>query len=649
MTNEKNEIEKLDLKSMSLADEKQNQLLRLFPEIRTENGKIDFEKLKLTLGENVDVGKERYGMNWPGKSGCFTTIQTPSLGTLLPKANESVNFEKSENLIIEGDNLEVLKIMQKSYLGKIKVIYLDPPYNTGKDFIYPDNFTESLQTYLEYTGQVDSQGKKFGSNTETDGRFHSKWMNMMWPRLYLARNLLTQDGIILISIDESEVNNLKKICDEIYGEENFAGEIILKNSSKNDEAYVSIQHEYVLFYVKDKNSNLGHWREQKEGLPQIYKAFEGFRKSRGNDWEQIHKDALEWYNQFPEANPITASRHYNWMDDNGVYFADNISKPANGYYYDIIHPITKAPCKKPSGGWRFVQETMERKIKNNEIHFGKDHTTVPNNKTYLKNTESQSFGSVKFKDGRVASNLLYNLMEEECFTNPKDPEFLGQIFKAIGLENGDYVLDFFAGSGSTGQAVLDLNLKDGLSRKFILVQLPERIEHKIYSTIADITKERIRRVIKKIKGENSQISMIGNNSIDLGFKVFKLAESNFKTWEQHSSSEQLESQLDLHIDHVKNNRTAEDILFEILMKSGFPIATKIEIQNFSKQIVYSIAGGMLLICLEESLSLDLIKYIADQKPERVICLDQGFANNDQLKANTVQIFRIKGITSFKTV
>ena len=243
--------EKLNLRSLDVAEDKRRELLRLFPEIRTEGGKIDFESLKLALGEAVDVGKERYGMNWPGKADCFRTIQTPSVGTLRPARDESVNFNTTENLIIEGDNLEVLKLLQKSYLGKIKMIYIDPPYNTGNDFIYPDNYTESLQTYLEYTGQVDAQGKKFSTNTDADGRFHSKWLNMMYPRLFLARNLLRDDGIIFISIDDAEVGDLRRLCDEIFGETSFlACAIWQKRTSPDGRTALSAAHDYILCYTK---------------------------------------------------------------------------------------------------------------------------------------------------------------------------------------------------------------------------------------------------------------------------------------------------------------------------------------------------------------------------------------------------------------
>src|SRR6266542_3772719 len=250
--------EKFDLRSHDITEDKQAELLRLFPEIRTEGGKIDFERLKLALGESVDVGKERYGMVWPGKADCCRTIQQPRLGTLRPCPEESVNFDTTENLIIEGDNLEVLKLLQKSYLGKVKMIYIDPPYNTGNDFIYPDNYTESLQTYLEYTGQVDAEGRRFGTNTEADGRFHSKWLNMMYPRLYLARNLLRQDGVIFISIDDGEVGNLRKLSNEVFGEENFIATVIWQKvfSPKNSARHLSEDHDYVVVYARSAET----WR-----------------------------------------------------------------------------------------------------------------------------------------------------------------------------------------------------------------------------------------------------------------------------------------------------------------------------------------------------------------------------------------------------
>jgi adenine-specific DNA-methyltransferase len=256
--------EKFDLLSTDVAAEKRAGLIHLFPEIRTEDGKIDFDRLKLALGETVDVGKERYGLTWPGKAECLRTIQAPSLGTLRPCPKESVNFDKTENLIIEGDNLEVLKLLQKSYLGKVKMIYIDPPYNTGNDFIYPDNYTESLQTYLEYTQQADAEGRKFGTNTEADGRFHSKWLNMMYPRLYLARNLLREDGIVFVSINDVEIHNLRLILNDIFGEENWIGTLVWKGATDNNPTRIVVEHEYIVCYARNKDMVASVWKNRSE-------------------------------------------------------------------------------------------------------------------------------------------------------------------------------------------------------------------------------------------------------------------------------------------------------------------------------------------------------------------------------------------------
>ncbi len=273
------EPDKLDLRSHDIAADKRRELLRLFPEVRTEGGKLDFERLKLALGEAVDVGKERYGMNWPGKADCFRTIQAPSLGTLRPCPEESVNFDTTENLIIEGDNLEVLKLLQKSYLGKVKMIYIDPPYNTGNDFIYPDNYTESLQTYLEYTGQVDSERRKFSTNTEANGRFHSKWLSMMYPRLYLARNLLREDGFLVANIDDSELSSLRSILNEVFGEENLAAVLVFDRNRKNDAKLFSVGHEYMVVYARNKallTEMKLKLRSLKEGVEEVREECERF-------------------------------------------------------------------------------------------------------------------------------------------------------------------------------------------------------------------------------------------------------------------------------------------------------------------------------------------------------------------------------------
>ena len=621
--------EKFDLNSLDLTAEKLQELLRIFPEVRTEDGKIDFDRLKLALGETVDVGKERYGMNWPGKADCFQVIQTPSTGTLLPCPDESIDFESSENLIIEGDNLEVLKLLQKSYLGKVKMIYIDPPYNTGNDFIYPDNFSESIQTYLEYTSQVDSEGKKFGTNSDTDGRFHSRWLNMMYPRLYLAKNLLSEDGVIFISIDNGELQNLRKFCDEIFGEENFIELIIWKKrSTPPNDKVIGANHDYILAFSKNKDLLKINLRSRTEEQIARYQNPDNHPKgvwTPGDLMANVKGGRYVPSLYFPIKNPSTGEEHY--------------------------------PGK--NGNWRFNKTTIDKLISNNEIYFGEDGNGRPKLKRFLCNVKEGitwptiwDFVPLNTHGSEEMQTLLGNM---NIFENPKPSGLISELLK-IGSQKDSIVLDFFAGSGTTAHAVLDINKKDGGNRKFILVQLPEQCEKTSeagkagYSTITEITKERVRRVIKKLNdSEDGQLPLDAPQ--DRGFRVFKLAESNFKPWNADLSKDAtaLEKQLELHVDHIRPGRSQDDILYEILLKSGFPLTAPVEPLTLAGKQVFSIASSELLVCLESELTLELIRAIAERKPQRVVCLDAGFAGNDQLKTNAVQIFKTQGIPSFKTV
>lgn len=666
--NSNTEPEKLELSSLDIADQKRQQLLALFPEVRTEGGKVDFESLKSVLGEALDAGRERFGMNWPGKSECMRTIQAPSLGTLLPCPEESIDWNTSANVVIEGDNLEVLKLLQKSYLGKIKMIYIDPPYNTGNDLVYPDNYSESLETYLQFSGQVDSDRRKYSPNSESQGRFHSKWLNMIMPRLYMARSLLAPDGILAVSIDETEHPNLRGICDQVFGEENFAGEIVWKNSSKNDEDYVAIQHEYIVFYVRDKSMNLGQWSERKEGLEEIYKAFDGFKRAHGTDWKAIHSAAQAWFKQFPPSDPISDSSHYSWMDEKGVYFPADLSGPNFGQYtYEVTHPVTCKPCKSPASGWRFPLDTMTQLVAGGRIHFGDDHTTVPCNKTYLRDTEFQSLTSIKMVDGRAASKRLQTLFGKKVFTNPKDELLLARLMKAVGVAGSDIVLDFFAGSGTTLHAVKLLNEMQGSTCSGILVQLPEDL-HEIVATAKGSAKQTTKNAIELLESLGKPANLFelcaerlrrvftGSSLLQdssHGFRLFRLAPSNFIPWDGTAANDgqQLAKQLQLSVDHTRSDRTPIELLFEILLKSwGEPA---LSIQAAQEQIeevsTYSIADGAFFICLEDSVSLGVIRALAARKPDRVVMRESAFAGNDQLKTNAVQTFKTNGVTSFKVV
>ncbi|MCE7972471.1 MAG: site-specific DNA-methyltransferase [Leptolyngbya sp. PLA2] len=626
------EPEKLDLRSHDIAADRMAELLRLFPEIRTESGKLDFERLKLALGEAVDVGKERYGMNWPGKAECFRTIQTPSVATLRPCPEESVNFDTTENLIVEGDNLEVLKLLQKSYLGKVKMIYIDPPYNTGNDFIYPDDYAESLRTYLEYTGQVDAEGRRFGTNTDADGRFHSKWMNMMYPRLYLARNLLRDDGVIFITIDDTEADNLKKIANEVFGEENFVANVVWqkKYAVSNDDPGIAPMHDHVL----------------------VFRRSEHFER---NLLPRTEKQTQRYTN--PDNDPRGP-----WSSDNYISNKSRQERPT--LWYAIRHPKTgEEVWPEESAVWRYSRERHQQIEAEGRLYWGPDQGYKrPRLKRFLSEIQDGVVPSTWWTFQEVGHNdegqkETAELIGPKIFSTPKPVRLIRRMIE-LGSGKNDIVMDFFAGSGATAHAVLNANQEDGGTRRFILVQLPEACDPDSpaakagFKTIADICKERVRRVIKKLNDEEAdKLDMSGGSTPDRGFRVYKLAESNFTEWDARVEHEAgaLEKQLELHVDHIRDGRSADDILYELLLKSGFPLTTPVEKKTLAGKTVYSVAGGVLMICLERELTLELIRAIADAKPERVVLLDAGFAKNDQLKANAVQTFRTKGVTSFKTV
>ncbi|HCF7935821.1 TPA: site-specific DNA-methyltransferase [Klebsiella michiganensis] len=610
-----------------------------FPQCFDKNGAFIQEKLlEIIKSSDVELSKESYSLNWLGKSYARLLANLPPK-TLLSEDkdhNQREENKNSQNLLIKGDNLEVLKHMINAYSEKVKMIYIDPPYNTGSDgFVYNDDRKFTPEQLSELAGIDLDEATRILDFTVKGSSSHSAWLTFMYPRLYVARELLKDDGIICISIDENEHSNLKILCDEVFGEFNFAGEIVWKNSSKNDQAYISIQHEYLLFYVKSKEHNSGQWSEKKEGLDEIYKAFDGFRKKHGDNWAAIHKDALEWFNQFPASNPITNSKHYNWMDERGIYFPDNISKPANGYYYEIEHPITKKPCKKPAGGWRFIEETMKHKISENRIHFGKDHTVVPNNKTYLKDTEYQSLTSIKFKDGRVASNMLKNLFgQKDIFTNPKDVGLLSEIFKALNIEHRDIVLDFFAGSASTAHAIYNMNCNEEKELKFICIQLPEETKEKSeaykagYKNIFEITKARLLKSSEKIKNENPDYRG------DLGFKIFETV-NDFRA---KNESELTLSNLTFFDDVVLTPEQYDTLLTTWCVYDGSLLTTPIEDVDLNGYKAHLCDGRLYLIApnfTSEALKALLQKLDSDKDfaPNKVVFYGSNFESAKQMELN----------------
>ena len=608
--------------------------------------KVDWEKLKLTLGETVDTGKERYGMNWPGKADCFKTIQQPSIATLVPARDESIDFDNTENLFIEGDNLEVLKLLQKSYLGKVKMIYIDPPYNTGNDFVYPDDYAQSLQNYMAFTGQVDAEGRSFSTNKDTNGRFHSDWLNMMYPRIFLAKNLLREDGVIFISIDDHEIYNLRSLCNEIFGEENFVAEFIWKSRQNKDNRNttgVSIDHEYILCF--SKNSDI--------------------RAIRGSDRK------TEQY-----SNPDNDPRG-DWASGNMVGLLSEDLRP--NCHYDLVDPKTQINYGRPKMGWRYEKKTMLKLIEEDRILWPNSEEGRPRRKVFLSDISDILAGyssivgeNIYTRNGTAEIDEIFNL---RCFDFPKSSLFIKDFVKqTTSYDKSEIILDFFAGSATTAHAVMELNKEDGGNRKYICVQIPEPTEEKSeaykagYKNIAEISKERIRRVSANIKKEqdekelkesgslfynqNNQDNQLNQGS-DIGFKVFKLDHSNFKIWDAtlENEPEAIQQRLFEHIDHISPEAAQEAILYELLLKSGFELTKPIEKLILAEKIVFSIAGGQLLICLEKELSHDCIKAMAELQPTRVICLDEAFTgtNADALKTNAVQIMKSKGVVNFRTV
>lgn len=627
---------KLSLTSSDVTAELVAQLREIAPQVFTEGG-VDFDKLKATLGENIVPKDERYGLSWSGKSEAFRNVQIPSVGTLLPQPEESVNFDTSENLIIEGDNLEVLKLLQKSYHGKVKMIYIDPPYNTGNEFIYPDNYREGLDDYLKYSGQVNDEGQVQSTNTETSGRFHSKWLNMMYPRLFLARNLLRDDGLIFVSIDDHEFQNLRMLMDEIFGDENFVSVIVIQ-SNKRGQTYKEIAktHEYLLVYTQSDIAEIYELAKDSSSLP-----FED-TNGRFELWELRNRNPkFGRHNRKNLYYPIYVAPKL--IDASGF---SKVSLTKSDIYNVEVYPLNS---EGKEGCWRWGTEKVGKTdlLSDTPTLVGKKkndggwniYEKARKNTTKAKSVWDES--AVISEQGTVE---LGGLGLAGVFDHPKP---IGLIKKCLNIasENDSIILDFFSGSGTTAQAVLEQNQEGGGNRKFILVQLPEKIENPDYPTIAHITRERVRRVIDKQNKESPLLEQ------DRGFKAFKLTSSNFKIWNADNTStepEAIAEQLRLYADNVERQRTQQDILYELVLKSGLPLSAEVEQIEVAGKPVYSIAQGQLLICLENEISQAVLRGMIALTPIQMVCLDRAFGGNDQMKTNTVLEAKSHGVM-FRTV
>lgn len=700
-------MDKLRMQTANKADENFKKLAEMFPNAVTEtvneNGEvvraIDKDVLMQEIScKVVDGNEERYQFTWPDKKKFVLLANAPINKTLRPCREESVDFDNTENLYIEGDNLEVLKLLQETYLGKIKMIYIDPPYNTGNDFVYEDDFAISMSEYLANSGQYDIEGNRMVANLESNGRFHTDWLNMLYPRLKLAKSLLTEDGAIFISIDENEVNTLKNICDEIFGRSNFIAELIWAAGRKNDSKYISVSHEYILCYFRNFDYIKEHkiiWREKKQGLDDIYAEYDFLRKTYGSDYEKMSAELKAWYKNLPDGHPAKDHSHYNRVDDKGVFFPDNISWPGGGGpKYMVLHPVTQKPVKVPSRGWLTNEKTMREWIAQGRVEFGKDENGVPTLKSYLKDREYSVPYSVFYKDGRAASKRLATLLGDKIFENPKDEEIIERIIEFCGVSDGDYILDFFSGSGTTAHATFLANVAQSQNRHFILVQLPEEITETgatsekskkvarsaislcdslgVSHTICEIGKERIRRAGKKIQEERLEAIALSKHEwdqtcfyvghkeecdrlghlpdeyfakehppIDTGFRVLKCDTSNMKEV-YYNPAEYEQSLFSSLEDNIKEDRTPEDLLFQVMLDLGILLSSKIQcgvwrVESGASYKYFNVENGYLIACFDENITEEFITEIAKQKPYYFVMRDSSMAN-DSVATNFDQIF-----------
>lgn len=604
-----------ETKSLDVVAENIERLRELFPELVTEgpNGtSINVDVLKALVADaTVTDAEEKFGLNWHGKRDARRLALTSSSGTLRPVPEDSLDWETTQNLVIEGDNLEVLKLLQKSYAGRVKLIYIDPPYNTGRDFVYPDSFQDSIRNYLELTGQVES-GAKMSSNTEASGRFHTDWLSMMYPRLLAARTMLRRDGLIVVSVDDVEFPRLRQLLDEVFGEENFIATLVWDRNRKNDAKYFSVGHEYMAVYAKDELTlaeNQVVFRGEKEGVEEVKSEFSRLRKAHGDDWHAVRKGLVEFYRGIPDDDPRAPMKRFTKVDEKGPYRDDgNINWPGgNGPRYEVLHPVTKRPCKLPTSGWRYPSpERLWEEVDRGRVVFGPDESTVPRIRTNLFENQDQVMVSVHYSYAQTSANEFNALFDgQRVFDNPKPVGDL-QRLTAYLTERNDVVMDFFAGSGTMGHAVLAQNAADGGARRHILVQLPEPLDaqnrdQKVAAefcdslgksrTIAEITKERLRRAAERIRGENPMFAG------DLGFRVFKLDSSNIRAWEPDRDN--LDETLLEAVEHLAPDRTEEDLLYEVLLKVGLDLCVPIERRSIVGKDVHAVGGGVLLACLNE--------------------------------------------------
>ncbi|MCZ4080302.1 site-specific DNA-methyltransferase [Rhodococcus sp. H36-A4] len=639
------------------------ELARLFPDAVVD-GTVDLEVLRDLLGEDAaSTATEGFGLRWPGMAAARRLSTLPATMTLLPKPDESVDWEGTRNIVIEGDNLEVLRLLRRAYTNSVDVIYIDPPYNTGNDFVYDD---KRVATHAEHEAEVglrDEDGAlQAGSGSDraeerkTGASLHSKWLSMMYPRLLVAHHLLKETGVIIVAIDDTEHARLKLLVDRIFGAENFVANLIWQGGRKNDSRYVSVGHDYMLVYAKNEATMRRQevrWREPRAADETTREAAQRAWDDSGQDPARATVSMKKWIASLPEGHPAKDNnRFYEFEPDGRVYRKRDVSWPGGGGpRYDVPHPVTKLPVKVPSRGWIYSkQERMQHDIDAGLIVWGKDHTEFINRKTFLDSDEGVVPTSVFERKRTSASKSLANLLDSDVFPYPKDVDVLARwINLATRATPDSLVLDFFAGSGTTGNALMNLNSSDDGSRRYILVQLDEAVEHSDYVTIADITRERLRRAGKQTIGRRDPDQPV----IDTGFRSYRLAESNVKPWDGTG-------ELDLigDVDNLAAGRTSEDLLVEVMLRLGIDLVTPVSAREVANNTLYSLAGTLYAFFgMDVTIDMadEIAKAIVDWRDEEpvdsditVVVRDTGFRDSSA-KLNLAAALQQAGIKTMRSI
>ncbi len=635
--------------SPDLTERNIDKLAELFPTVVTEaldqeghpTRTIDFDLLRQELSDHVVEGpQERYQLDWPGKRAAAFAANAPIAKTLRPVRDESVDFDTTRNLFIEGDNLDALKLLQESYLGKVKLIYIDPPYNTGNDeFVYPDDYSEGAQEHLLRSGQINDAGERLRSNPDSSGRFHSDWLDMIYPRLKLARSLLTPDGYVVVSIDDAEFSALELLLDELFGAANKLAVLVWDRNRKNDARFFSVGHEYMLVYARDKSiltDGGTRLREPQAGIAEAREFMAEARERLVDEWDAIQADWRKWTSSFAADDERRKLGRFSKVGPRGPFRDDgDISWPGGGGpRYEVIHPATGRLCKVPPRGWVFsTKQRFDEMVANGHVVFGPDETTLPRLIRYLFESEGLVMGSVHYSYAQTAAADFTNLMGGKVFDNPKNWKDLRRVIEYLtGPE--DVVVDFFAGSGSTGHAVLDLNARTGSKRRFILAQVAEPVPADSiaaafgFSLISEIARDRLRRV------GNAANKASG---VDTGFRMLRVDTTNLADTGATADG-LMQWELNAMIDSVKSDRTDEDLLFQVLLDWGLDLAEPITVEEVEGRRVLSVADDALIACFANEITDDVVQAVAKRHPLRTVFLDAGFAS-DAARINAEQIFR----------